>query len=523
MKNAIIILFVLLGELMYAQTIDFPKEFIGYRLYNTSNSEFDDGILLSGTKANNFDNESHGYGIVKKLDVNGNDLWEKLIGIVPPPAWSTTTNVTQTMDGGYVVVGWVRRVGTGLGTDVFVIKLNACGEMEWQRIFSSDEDQESLNIYEIEDGSFYFEINQWEMDVDPNKRIWVFKLDSNGNTLWKKYYADYDPWPGGGEMINEFIPDKNDDFVMSGWYYYQDPDGDSTMLWIRPLVIKIDTAGNEIWHNIMGINEYLVAYNLGAVADSLGSVFSSGQKFYPYQAIVNKVDSNGNTVFIKELPLSTKASAAYDISWLNDTTFYIIVGSQDSLEVVNHMVSYYLYKLDENASVIDSAFVTDSAVWYSPHTLVTNDNKIVLSDYELNIGPDNWSEIWKFKPNLEYDSTYTQPQVYDTMCPYPITNDTIPLDTTMVIRLEHLWETLKPMSIFPNPARDRLTISINIVKWQERLIKVTDLNGHEILSEAIAPGRAKHEVDISSWPPGIYVFSIFEQGVLLQTEKVVVY
>ncbi|NOY50565.1 MAG: T9SS type A sorting domain-containing protein, partial [Chlorobi bacterium] len=81
----------------------------------------------------------------------------------------------------------------------------------------------------------------------------------------------------------------------------------------------------------------------------------------------------------------------------------------------------------------------------------------------------------------------------------------------------------KPMSIFPNPARDMLNISINIVKWQERLIKVSGLNGHEILSETIAPGRAKHNIDISGWKPGIYIFALYEKGELLQTEKVVVY
>ncbi|NOY50996.1 MAG: hypothetical protein GXO88_10600, partial [Chlorobi bacterium] len=457
MKNAIIILFVLFGELMYAQTFDFPKEFVGYRLYNVSNSEFDNGILLSGTKANQFDNESHGYGIIKKLDVNGNGLWEKLIGIVPPPAWSSTTNVTQTMDGGYVVVGWVRRAGTGLGTDVFVVKLNACGEMEWQKIFSSEAPQVAHDIYEVEDGSLLLEINLWKLYDDPNKRIWIFKLDSKGNTLWKKHYADYDPWPGSGETINEFIPDNNGDFVMSGWYYHQDPDGDSNYLWIRPLVIKIDTAGNEIWHNILGVDDYFVGQNWGVCATSSGLIYSASQKRIPNRPSINKVDSSGNTVFKKILQNNAFAGGAFDIDNFNETIFYSIIGSTDSLEYVNGFASYYMYKLDSSVNVLDSILIIDSVSLNSNHVKVTNDNKIIASNYALNFGPDNWTgNLWKLTKDLEVDTIYTQPQAYDTLCPYPITDDTIPLDTTMVIRLEYIWETLKPMSIFPNPARDML-------------------------------------------------------------------
>jgi len=517
----IIHFFILFG--LVAQESNFPISYEGYRFFDISNCNYDNGIIISGVKTNEYDNESWGYGLLKKFDINGNELWQKLIGITPPPGWTWTTNITQTNDGGYIILGTYFNQEGEYGGDLFVLKLNSCAEKEWQKLYHSFSFEWPTKIYELPDGNFILQLNFWEMDIDPNKRIWVFKLDSNGNTIWKKYFADYDPWIGSGEMARDFISDKNGNYIMSGYYYHMDPEGDSNHLWLRPFVLKIDTAGNEIWHNILGIQDYFVGLNYKATTTTTGSTYSAGQKRFPNEACINKVDSSGNEIFKKTLFLNSKASSSLVISNIGDTSFFTIVGSQDSIDIINDVANYYLYKLDSNAIVLDSIIIKNSAILNYNQTLISYDNKIFMSNYEPNNVPTYWTgNIWKYNTNLEIDSVYTQNFVYDTLCPYPITNDTIALDTTTVMNLEHLWNELTPMSILPNPVKNKLNIIINIVKWQQRQLIIRDINGREILNEYIAPGKANHQLDVSAFENGIYIVSLFEKGKLLQTEKVVV-
>ena len=516
MKNILlIILLVSIFEPVKSQIINYPIEFSGYVIRDIAASTLDNGIILTGYKLNEYDNSSFGYGIVKKLDVNGNPLWEKLIGIVPPPGLTSTWNISQTSDGGYILLGsYLDQV---YNADIFVMKLNACGEKEWQQIFHSYSSQSIHNIYELEDGSFLMEVEYWKFEEDYNKRIWVFKLAANGNVLWKKHYADYDPWPASSESVWEFIPDNNGNFVMSGCYYKSQPGYDTNILYLRPFFLKIDTAGNEIWHNIMGIPDFYTGESSGADALMSGSVISGCDARTPYdRSALLKVYSNGQTAFKKDL--NHEWGMAEDVSIMNDTAVYVTLYTYDHS---NDSAKHYVYHVDTLGNIVNTRLIDDSTLFYVKHSTITKDNKYVITDVKsIYPDPDYWkSYVWKFKPNLEYDSIYTQPQVYDTLCPYPITNDTIALDTTMVIRLEHLYNTLKPMSIFPNPVADKLNISINIVKWEERTIRINDINGKEILYEKLAPGIAKHQLDVSRLESGIYVISLFEKDKLLQTEK----
>jgi len=200
----LILFLAFLIEPIKSQIIDYPIEFSGYVIRDVSAPNFDNGILLTGHKVNEYDISSLGYGIIKKLDVNGNTLWEKLIGTVPPPGLTTTWNISQTSDGGYILLGLYLDIV--YNADIFVMKLNACGEKEWQQVFHSYGPQDPHNIYELEDGSFLMEVDQWELFEDPNKRIWVFKLAANGTVIWKKHWgAGRVFYSALGHLMQEFV------------------------------------------------------------------------------------------------------------------------------------------------------------------------------------------------------------------------------------------------------------------------------------------------------------------------------
>jgi hypothetical protein len=78
------------------------------------------------------------------------------------------------------------------------------------------------------------------------------------------------------------------------------------------------------------------------------------------------------------------------------------------------------------------------------------------------------------------------------------------------------------MSLYPNPAKDKLRVEINIVKRTPRLLTAVNLAGQTVFSAVIAPGRANAVIDVSGWKPGLYVFKLYEKGTVVQAEKVLV-
>ena len=62
-----------------------------------------------------------------KTCINGNILWEKKIGNGVYTVWSG--NIEKTTDGGYIICGTWTKFNPSY--DAFIIKLNACAEVEW--------------------------------------------------------------------------------------------------------------------------------------------------------------------------------------------------------------------------------------------------------------------------------------------------------------------------------------------------------------------------------------------------------
>jgi hypothetical protein len=67
----------------------------------------------------------------------------------------------------------------------------------------------------------------------------------------------------------------------------------------------------------------------------------------------------------------------------------------------------------------------------------------------------------KFNSDLEYDSIYTRPYTYDSLCPGTIVSDTIQLDCDIVVNLdEPLLQPENNLLLFPNPASSRVSIKL---------------------------------------------------------------
>jgi len=163
------------GKLQWTKTIGGPGNEIGFSLIQTS----DGGYVLAGTT------ESFGVGgsdvYIVKLDANGNLQWTKTIG---RPGNEIGFCLIQTSDSGYVIAGSTTSFGIG-GVDVYVVKLNANGNLQWTTTIGGKEEDVGVSLIQTSDGGYAiagstksFGAGEWD--------VYVVKLNANGKPQWTK-------------------------------------------------------------------------------------------------------------------------------------------------------------------------------------------------------------------------------------------------------------------------------------------------------------------------------------------------
>jgi len=169
------------------------------------------------------------------------------------------------------------------------------------------------------------------------------------------------------------------------------------------------------------------------------------------------------------------------------------------------------------------------------------DNKFIA------VGNDATGGSWKIyavkvNSDLEYDSIYTKPFTYDSLCPHPIVSDTVDPDCDNVyVGIEEPFKSPETtrLKVYPNPAGDHITIempkylvvtntSSNIPsttvyhQWKSTLLEVYDLSGKKVFEKEIPRNETELNLDVSNWRKGMYVFRLLYNSKEVGNQKVVV-
>lgn len=142
----------------------------------------DNGFIAAGRCLISSNNS--GYDVLlSKLDASGNLEWSKFFG---GPEADYARDVQQCPDGGYVMCG--RTVSSGNTFEVLVIKTNSSGEMIWSKTYGGSQGDEGYNIELTSDGGYVVCANTYSFNNGYND-IYVIKLDEDGNMQWSRTYG----------------------------------------------------------------------------------------------------------------------------------------------------------------------------------------------------------------------------------------------------------------------------------------------------------------------------------------------
>ena len=259
----------------FCKAIGGEDDDVGYSLIQTS----DGGYAIAGVT------QSFGAGkwdvYVVKLDANGNLQWTRTIG---GPGDEIGHSLIQTSDGGYAIAGSTTSFGAGKD-DVYVVKLDANGNLQWTKTIGGKNTEEGISLIQTSDGGYAIAGSTTSSGAGYTD-VYVVKLDANGNLQWTKTI-------GGkrGDLGLSLIQSSDGGYAIAGatksfgageWDVY---------------VVKLDAKGNFQWTKTIGAkNEYpsrssLIQTSDGGyiIAGHTESFGAGGEDVY-----VVKLDKNGN-------------------------------------------------------------------------------------------------------------------------------------------------------------------------------------------------------------------------------------
>lgn len=307
-----------------------------------------------------------------KTDPAGNILWKKSYG----GTWNEDgSKIIPTTDGGFIFVGSSAsndgdvsgHHGFASISDVWVVKLDASGNITWQKSYGGSLTDNGSDIVET-NGGFIICAATSSSDGDVSgyhgaDDLWVIKIDNAGNLLWQKCYGGsktegsgtINATTDGAFLLTSSTNSVNGDISnpRAGPTGYNDA-------WI----LKISTSGTIIWNNCIGGNgsdaiDKVITNNDGTYflaaysgSDDLPGSFHN-ESIYDGDGWAILLDKNGKIVWQKAFG-GTRNDAVLDAIKTADGG-YLMVGetsSADGIVCQRHLESdMWLVKMDNAGNI----------------------------------------------------------------------------------------------------------------------------------------------------------------------------
>jgi len=246
-----------------------------------------------------------------------------------------------TSDSGFVFTGSTHSYGSG--GDIFLIKMNAKGEMEWFKYYGNENSDVSRSVCQTDNGSYL--IGGYTTKANGDRDGIVILTDANGNLLWTKNI--------GGEQHDEVTcvkqcSDRN--FIVAGFTASEGNGKEDAFL------RKLNTNGADLWNDIRGGAENDRYYSVSPTGDggfiSCGYTMSFGEG--GKDALLIKTNSQGAMEWYKTYggPCEDKGIGAFESPDLDGYIVPVVTLSFGSND--HHMT---LLKVDMKGNVRSSTML----------------------------------------------------------------------------------------------------------------------------------------------------------------------
>lgn len=240
-------------------------------------------------------------------DLNGktlavSDYWLAKIGADGELQWNRTFGgsmedlgqaLIQTADGGYALTGYAMSSDGDASNnegfhDNWILKLDAAGNLEWERSFGFSGHDHSYDLLQTHDGGFFFvgflDVTSANGAGNDGKyrsltrhgvgEFWGTKIDSSGNLEWRRYFGGTN-----NDRAHAVVEGHTGGFVLAGFSESEDFDISNSKGSYDFWVVRISNEGDLLWEKSYGGSGIEVSYDIAATADGayvvVGNTFST--------------------------------------------------------------------------------------------------------------------------------------------------------------------------------------------------------------------------------------------------------
>ncbi len=190
------------------------------------------------------------------VDENGRKIWSKTFGST---GFDNPYDIIETSDKGFVIVGSLgKNDGDATGVaikgsnDAWIVKLNASGNMVWQKTYGTSKSDYASTITQISNKSYIVcgRATAADGDLAGNNGaadMWVFKITDTGNMVWSKNMGG-----SNTEVANCVLKNSGGDLLIGAQSSSSDYDVKNNYGGIDYWLVKLDTNGNKYWEKNYG-------------------------------------------------------------------------------------------------------------------------------------------------------------------------------------------------------------------------------------------------------------------------------
>ncbi|MFH0895660.1 MAG: T9SS type A sorting domain-containing protein [Bacteroidota bacterium] len=423
--------------------------YAGTQIFSSIQQTSDGGFVLGGT-SDHASGVSGSKGIIVKTNSSGDTTWCRAYGGEDGEEF---TKVRQTEDGGYIAIGKTS-TSAGASDDIYVVKVNTTGAIQWTRTFGVSVDNDWGSSVEQTSDQGYIIAGAVFDGVTHN--ACMIRLNSSGDTLWTCHYngASYD-------YGYNAIQTQDGGFILVG-STYSTGSGNGDIL-----VVKTDPNGNTQWSKVYGTSET----ETGLSILQLGSgdyLIGANQDANLINYVLLKITSTGSMSWSKQYGT-------------NDLTFQ-----------------------DMNITQNDGALMSGVR-----HTASGFSAFVVKADGAGNAAGCNTTDASLIEGNGDF--TIKKQVVVGTSgnaYSFKIVATTITTtDSTLCSGLDINENTEKfGMTVFPNPTSGHITLDLGDAQNFSE-IKIYNSIGGLVGSENVKSVSGKVNIDLSQYGKGLFLLT----------------
>jgi hypothetical protein len=332
---------------------------------------FDGGFIIAGVTWSFGAGSADVYHI--KTDSLGDTLWTKTYGGANSDYGHS---VQQTLDGGYIIAGRTQSYGAGV-SDVYLIRTDSLGDTLWTKTYGGVYQDEGFSVQQTSDGG-YIIVGDTDTYGTGAFFAYLIKTDSLGDTLWTGRY---------GETLSDCIgwsvqQTADDGYIIAGYAevvgHYDDV-----------YLFKIDSLGDTLWTKTYGGVYYDYGYAVQQTADG-GYIVAGRTNSYGaggYDVYLIKTDSLGDTLWTRAIGGGIW-DIGRSVQQTTDGG-YIVVGYTDSFGgLFNYDV--YVIKTDANGDTLWTQIYGGVSPDQGYSVKQTSDNGYIIAGFTSSFGAGSY-------------------------------------------------------------------------------------------------------------------------------------